>query len=233
MAIKILLVDDDKLFRRTLSFHLEQAGYQVFTSANAEDALALAQRERPDLILLDIGLPGMDGLEALRQFEQHVGVPVIFVTARRREVDEALGLELGADDYITKPFDKSVLLARIKTVLRRTQRTTPLPSRYEQLIIGDLVIDPTAHKVSINKQPIDLSPIDFKLLHTLALEAGRVLSTDDLLARVWGAEYVGQPQVVYVHLRRLRKKLEENPGQPPRIITIRGVGYKLEPQENY
>ena len=135
----------------------------------------------------------MDGLAALRYFEQHVGVPVIFVTARRRELDEALGLELGADDYITKPFDKSVLLARIKTVLRRTQSTTLLLSRYEPLIVGDLVIDPTAHKVSIDQRSIDLSPIEFKLLHTLALEAGRVLSADDLLARVWGAEFVGQP----------------------------------------
>lgn len=229
MAIKILLVDDDKLFRLSLSFLLDQAGYQVHSSASAEDALALARREQPNLVLLDIGLPGMDGLTALRHFEEHVGVPVIFVTARRRELDEALGLELGADDYITKPFDKSVLLARIKTVLRRTQSTTPLLSKYEPLIVGDFVIDPAAHKVSVNKRPVALSPIEFKLLHTLALEAGRVLSTDDILARVWGAEYVGQPQVVYVHLRRLRKKLEENPSQPLRIITIRGVGYKLEP----
>lgn len=228
MAIKILLVDDDKLFRRTLSFHLEQAGYQVYTSSNAEDALALAQREQPNLILLDIGLPGMDGLAALRHFEEHIGVPVIFVTARRRELDEALGLELGADDYITKPFDKSVLLARIKTVLRRTQSISPLQSRYKSLIVGDLEINPTAHTVSLKKMPVDVSPIEFKLLYTLALEAGRVLSTDDLLARVWGAEFVGQPQVVYVHLHRLRKKLEENPSQPRRIITIRGVGYKLE-----
>ncbi len=232
MAIKILLVDDDKLFRRSLSFHLERAGYKVNTAANAEDALALARRERPNLILLDIGLPGMDGLAALRHFEEHVGVPVIFVTARRRELDEALGLELGADDYITKPFDKSVLLARIKTVLRRSPSTPPLLSRYEPLIVGDLIIDPSAHLVHVNKRPVDLSPIEFKLLNTLALEAGRVLSADDLLARVWGAEFVGQPQVVYVHLRRLRKKLEENPSKPRRIITIRGVGYKLELQEN-
>jgi len=228
MAIKILLVDDDKLFRRTLSFHLEQAGFQVYTSANAEDALALAQREQPNLILLDIGLPGMDGLSALRHFEEQSGVPVIFVTARRRELDEALGLELGADDYITKPFDKTVLLARIKTVLRRTQSTPPQLPRDELIIVGDLALDPLAHTVSLKKRPVDLSPIEFKLLHTLALEAGRVLSTNDLLARVWGAEFVGQPQVVYVHLRRLRKKLEENPSQPRRIITIRGVGYKLE-----
>ena len=231
MAIKILLVDDDKLFRRSLSFHLEQAGYQVYTSANAEDALALARRDQPNLILLDIGLPGMDGLSALRHFEEQSGVPVIIITARRRELDEALGLELGADDYITKPFDKTVLLARIKTVLRRSQRSTPQLRRYELMIVGDLVIDPAAHTVSLKKYPVDRSPIEFKILHTLALEAGQVLSTDDLLTRVWGAEFVGQPQVVYVHLRRLRKKLEENPSQPRRIITIRGVGYKLEPQE--
>ncbi|MCJ7662032.1 MAG: response regulator transcription factor [Anaerolineales bacterium] len=230
MAIKILLVDDDKLFRRSLSFHLEQAGYQVYTSANAEDALALARREQPNLILLDIGLPGMDGLSALRHFEEQSGVPVIFVTARRRELDEALGLELGADDYITKPFDKTVLLARIKTVLRRSQRSARQLPRYELIIVGDLVLDPAAHTVSLNKRPVDLSPIEFNILHTLALEAGQVLSTDDILTRVWGAEFVGQPQVVYVHLRRLRKKLEENPSQPRRIITIRGVGYKLEPQ---
>jgi DNA-binding response OmpR family regulator len=230
MATKILLVDDDKLFRRSLSFHLEQAGYQVYTSANAEDALALARREQPNLILLDIGLPGMDGLSALRHFEEQSGVPVIFVTARRRELDEALGLELGADDYITKPFDKTVLLARIKTVLRRSQRSAPQLPRYELIIVGDLVLDPAAHTVSLNNRPVDLSPIEFNILHTLALEAGQVLSTDDILTRVWGAEFVGQPQVVYVHLRRLRKKLEENPSQPRRIITIRGVGYKLEQQ---
>ena len=230
MAIKILLVDDDELFRRTLSFHLEQAGYQVYTSANAEDALALARREQPNLILLDIGLPGMDGLSALRHFEEQSGVPVIFVTARRSELDEALGLELGADDYITKPFEKTVLLARIKTVLRRTQSPPPKTPRADLIIVGDLVLDPVAHTVRLKKRPVDLSPIEFKLLHTLAFDAGRVLSTDDLLARVWGAEFVGQPQVVYVHLRRLRKKLEENPSQPRRIITIRGVGYKLELQ---
>ena len=174
----------------------------------------------------------MDGLAALRHFDEHVGVPVIFVTARRRELDEALGLELGADDYITKPFDKSVLLARVKSVLRRTQSNTPLLSKYETLIVGDIVIDPAAHTLSVDKRRIDLSPIEFKLIHTLALEVGRVLSADDLLSRVWGAEFVGQPQVVYVHIRRLRKKLEENPSKPRRIITIRGVGYKLEPMEN-
>ena len=234
MSIKttILIVDDDALFRRSLSFHLEQAGYQVNSSASAEDALELAQLEPPQLILLDIGLPGMDGLTALSHFEEHVGVPVIFITARRHELDEALGLELGADDYITKPFDKTVILARIKTVLRRTQKSSAIPLKSEPLNFGDLVIDPTSHVVTINQRPIDLTPIEFKLLHSLALEPRRVLSTDDLLARVWGAEYAGQPQVVYVHMGRLRKKIEENSLQSDLIKTIRGIGYKFEPQEN-
>jgi DNA-binding response OmpR family regulator len=159
-------------------------------------------------------------------------VPVIFLTARRRELDEILGLELGADDYVTKPFDLDVLLARIKAVLRRAERSEAgPPARSGPLVVGDLVIDPAAHTVTVRGQPLDLAPREFDLLHTLALEAGRVVSTDELLARVWGAEYEGEPQVVYVHVRWLREKLEETPNQPRRLITVRGVGYKLMPQE--
>jgi DNA-binding response OmpR family regulator len=233
MTKHVLLVEDDALFRRSLAFNLEQAGYRTTTAANAEDALALSRRDSPDLVLLDIGLPGMDGLEALRHFQEIVGVPVIFVTARRRELDEALGLELGADDYITKPFDLSVLLARIKAVLRRSQRPVAgFPGARKPLTVGDLVIDPVAYTVTVGSRPVDLSPRKFGLLYTLALEARQVISVDDLLTRVWGAEYVGQPQVVYVHIRWLREKLEETPSQPRRIITVRGVGYKLEPGES-
>ncbi len=229
----LLIVDDDNLLRRSLAYNLEGAGYRVSTAASAEDALALVRRDRPDLILLDIGLPGMDGLEALRHFEAQTDAPVIFITARRRELDEILGLELGADDYITKPFDTDVLLARIKAVLRRVGRpAVPTTETAEPLVVGDLAINPRAHTVTVRKRPVTLSPIEFKLLHTLALEVENVLSTEDLLARVWGAEYVGQPQVVYVHLRGLREKLEEDPNQPRRIVTIRGVGYKLVPQED-
>jgi DNA-binding response OmpR family regulator len=232
MGKHILIVDDDALLRRSLAFNLERAGYQASTAANAEDALALVTRERPDLVLLDIGLPGMDGLDALRRFHAEVPVPVIFLTARRRELDEVLGLELGADDYVTKPFDLDVLLARIKAVLRRTAfAEAALPARSGPLVISDLVIDPAAHTVMVAGQPVDLSPREFDLLHVLALEAGHVVSTDDLLARVWGSEYEGEPQVVYVHVRWLREKLEANPNQPNRILTMRGVGYKLMPQE--
>lgn len=230
MTAHILLVDDDTLLRRSLAFSLEKKGYRASTAATAEDALALVQRERPDLILLDIGLPGMDGLAALRHFQTTANVPVIFLTARRRELDEILGLELGADDYVTKPFDLDVLLARIRAVLRRTRRDAGPAASSEPLAVGDLVIDPGAHTVSVAGEPVGLSAREFSLLHALALEAGRVVSVDDLLARVWGAEYSGEAQVVYVHIRWLRQKLEENPNDPERIVTVRGVGYKLVPQ---
>jgi len=233
MSEHILLVDDDALLRRSLAFNLTQAGYQTSTAANAEDAMALVRRDQPDLILLDIGLPGMDGLEALRRFQEQMSLPIIFLTARRRELDQVLGLELGADDYVTKPFQLDVLLARIKAVLRRSARGQAATTASESapLVVGDVTIDPAAHTVTVGGRRTDLPPREFDLLHTLALEAGRVISTDELLSRVWGAEYAGEPQVVYVHVRWLREKLEANPSQPTRIVTIRGVGYKLVPQE--
>ncbi len=226
----ILLVDDDTLMRRSLAFNLEQAGYRVSTAASAEDALAMARDDLPNLVLLDIGLPGMDGLEALREYRSSFNLPVIFLTARHRELDQVVGLEMGADDYITKPFDVDVLLARIKAVLRRTQQTSA-PTSATALEVGDLVIDADAHEVKVRGKPVDLPPREFQLLYVLASEAGKVLSVDDLLARVWGAEYAGESQVVYVHIRWLREKLEHDPQHPRRIISIRGVGYKLEPQE--
>jgi DNA-binding response OmpR family regulator len=234
MASHVLLVDDDDLLRRSLAFNLEKGGYRVSTAASAEDALALATRDRPDLVLLDIGLPGMDGLDALRHFQDRLGLPVIFLTARRRELDEALGLQLGADDYITKPFDLDVLLARVKAVLRRGQRALLAASTTSQLtplVVGDITIDPAARTVTLRGRPIDLPHREFDLLHALALSAGRVVPVEDLLARVWGAEYAGESQVVYVHVRWLREKLEDDPQRPRRIVTVRSVGYKLESQE--
>lgn len=230
VATHVLLVDDDALLRSSLAFNLQKAGYRVSTAASAEDALALARRDPSDLILLDIGLPGMDGLDALRLFRDRLRAPVMFLTARRRELDEVLGLELGADDYITKPFDLDVLLARIKSVLRRSH-LPGAPAEPGSLAVGDLTVDPQAHVVTVAERPVALSPREFDLLHALALEAGKVVSTGNLLARVWGAEYAGEPQVVYVHVRWLREKLEEDPHHPRRIVTVRGVGYKLLPTE--
>jgi DNA-binding response OmpR family regulator len=227
MAKHILLVDDDALMRRSLAFNLEQAGYRASAAASAEDALAMAHREPPDLVLLDIGLPGMDGLDALRRFKEMLALPVIFLTARRRELDEVVGLELGADDYITKPFDVNVLLAHIKAVLRRSEQPASMTSRSPVLEAGDLSIDPAAHTVTCRGKLVTLSPREFDLLYALAQEPGRVFSVDELLGRVWGAEFIGQPQVVYVHIRWLREKLEEDPDRPRRIQTVRGVGYRL------
>lgn len=231
MSKQILLVDDDELMRRSLAFNLERAGFSVHTAGRAEDAFAIVRQEQPDMVLLDINLPGMDGLDALRQFREQNDIPVIFLTARRRELDEALGLELGADDYVTKPFDFDVLLAHIKAVLRRFDRTVSTRKEPALLEVGDLTIDPGAHVVTVRGERVDLPPREFDLLHALALDAGSVVPVDDLLTRVWGAEYAGEPQVVYVHVRWLREKIEEDPHEPQRIVTVRGVGYKLLPLE--
>jgi DNA-binding response OmpR family regulator len=231
MPYHILVVDDDALMRRSTSLQLEQAGYRASTASSAEDALALSLRDRPDLILLDIGLPGMDGLQALGSFKQQTAAPVIFVSARRRELDTILGLELGADDYITKPFNPDVLLARVKAVLRRGGALPAGPTEAAPLIVGDIVIDPAAHTVTVAGQPVELTAREFGVLHALALEAGHVLSIDELIARVWGAEYAGEPQVVYVQIRWLREKIEDDPNKPARILNVRGVGYKLAPRE--
>ena len=230
MAKHILVVDDDTLLRRSLSLQLEQAGFKSSTASSAEDALNMVKRDKPDLILLDVGLPGMDGLEALRHFQNDMDIPVILVTARRRELDTILGLELGADDYITKPFNPDVLIAHIRAVLRRTERQYKEPVDSSTLTIGDMVIDPRSHTVNIAGNAVDLTAREFALLHTLGLEADHVISSDQLIRRVWGAEFIGEPQVVYVHIRWLREKIEENPQEPKRIVNVRGVGYKLVTQ---
>ncbi len=231
MAKHIILVDDDALLRRSLTFNLEKEGYRVSAAGSAEDALELVRRDPADLILLDILLPGMDGLAALREFRAVLNAPIIFLTTRRRGLDEALGLELGADDYVTKPFDFEVLLARIRAAMRRVQPAGSIAEKPEVLTAGDIVLDPGAHVVTIADRTVDLSPREFELLHALVLNAGRVVPADELLRTVWGAEFDGEPQVVYVHIRWLREKIENDPQHPERVVTVRGVGYKLEPRE--
>ena len=230
MTEHILVVDDEEILRRTAAFNLGQAGYRASTVSNAEDALAMVKRDPPDLILLDIGLPGMDGLEAIQYFKQQIQVPIIFLTSRRRNTDQVIGLELGADDYITKPYDIRVLLARVKAALRRFRLPSNITSPTSALEIGDLSIDPAIYKASLQDKLLELSPREFDLLHALALQAGTFVTVDNLLAQVWGAEYEGEPQVVYVHIRWLRDKIEAEPNKPQRIITVRGKGYMLVPQ---
>jgi DNA-binding response OmpR family regulator len=230
MTEHILLVDEDGLFRQGLARDLEGAGYQVSAAASAQEALALVGRHPPDLILLDIGLPGVDGLEALWSLEQTLEVPVILLAARQRDLDEVLGLELGADDYVTKPFSTDVLLARIRAALRRARRSRSETPGPEPLVVGDLVIDCRAHQVTVAGRAVTLSPREFDLLLVLAKQAGKVISLDELLLQVWGAGYKGEPQVVYVHIHWLREKLEDDIHDPRRIVTVHGVGYKLRPQ---
>jgi DNA-binding response OmpR family regulator len=215
--------------RRSLSISLTQAGYHVTTAPTAEEAAAQIDTNQPDLMLLDIGLPGMDGLEALRNFRRRFSpIPTIFVTARRRELDEIVGLELGADDYIAKPFDMDVLLAHVRAVLRRAASPPPESNHAAQPVtVGDLRIDPAGRTVEVAGKPVALSPKEFDLLLLLARNAGRVLSLDEMLRQVWGDEWVGETQTLYVHIRWLREKIEDNPGRPTRLLTMRGAGYKL------
>jgi DNA-binding response OmpR family regulator len=227
MAKTILVVDDDALMRRSLAASLGQSGYSVETAATGEQAVEAANRNAPDLVLLDVGLPGMDGMETLAALRRDApNLAVILVTGRRRELDEIVGLELGADDYITKPFDMDVLLAHVKAVMRRAQ-TVSLPRPLRAVEVGDLAIDPGAREVRVGERMVDLAPKEFDLLYTLAQHAGRVLTLDELLERVWGPEWIGESQTLYVHVRWLREKIEADPAHPRRLITVRGTGYKL------
>ena len=227
MTKTIFIVDDDALMRRSLAATLEQAGFRTRAAANAEELLAFSTGQPPDLVLLDIGLPGMDGMEALRALRrQSPTLPVIFVTARRRELDEIVGLELGADDYITKPFDMDVLLAHVKAVLRRAMAAAMVADK-QATTVGDLLIDPAARIVALDDRPVELAPKEFDLLLALAQQAGRVLSVNELLERVWGPTWIGESQTLYVHIRWLREKIEDDPAKPRRLLTVRGAGYKL------
>lgn len=226
MIGKILIVDDDIVMRRSLAFNLEQSGFQTWTAERAEDAIAKIPVNQPDLVLLDIGLPGMDGLRAIREIRKERNIPVIFLTARRTGNDQVEGLDAGADDYITKPFDFDVLLAHVRAVLRRHYSPNAEPED-PVLRAGDLVIDLPQRAAEMSGRRLELSPKEFELLSALALEPDKVISTDKLLRRVWGAEHSGDNQVLYVHIRWLRNKIEPNPDKPVYIITARGVGYKF------
>ena len=225
----ILVVDDDQLMRRSVSIGLQNAGYRTETAGSGEEALAKARLIQPQLVLLDIGLPGIDGLETLRALQQSLDAPVIFVTARRRELDEIVGLELGADDYVTKPFDIDVLLARVKAVLRRAAAVEERSSAADSpnLVVGDLELDRTAYQVTVGGRALALTPREFQLLAYLAGRAGEAVTITDILKNVWGRDWIGETQTVYVHIRWLRTKIEEDAAHPRRIHTVRGVGYRL------
>lgn len=222
---RILLIDDERSFVRGLMASLRQAGYEVVPAYDGEQGLLRFQEGRPDLVLLDIMLPGVDGLSLCQRIRQQGNTPVIMLTARADDVDKILGLELGADDYITKPFNARELMARIKAVLRRTGASPD----GRVLHLGRCEIDLARQAVSCEKRPVALTPKEYDLIAFLAMNAGRVFTRDDLLARVWGYEFPGDDRTVDVHIRRLREKLETDPAAPALILTRWGRGYYLEP----
>jgi len=227
MAQKILVVDDEKSIVRLVTFNLEKEGFKTLKAYDGEEALQLARDEKPDLVLLDIMLPRVDGLEVCRRIRhENIPVAVIMVTAKDEEIDTVLGLELGADDYITKPFSPRELLARVKAVLRRTNTRTESVLK-ECINIGNLVIDSSRYEVNVKDQPVELTPKEFELLDFLARNVGRVMTRDALLNHLWGYTYAGDTRIVDVHVSHLREKIEENPKKPAYIKTVRGVGYKF------
>jgi len=225
---KILAVDDDQLVRQSLKYRLQREGYAVTTAECGEEAMLLARRARPDLILLDIGLPDRDGLEVARTLQREMDAPIIFLTGRGRETDIVIGLTMGAEDYVTKPFGMRELLARIRVVLRRATRA---PLSEGALAVGEVWLDPKSRQVRVRGEPVGLPPKEFELLRLLMANAGTVLTTDYLLDAVWGEEFAGTLQVLYVHIGWLRDKIESDPRQPRYIQTVRGVGYRFAEEE--
>lgn len=221
----ILVVDDEPVLLQTVRVYLEQAGFTVQTTADGGAVLALARALHPDLIILDIMLPGMDGLDILTRLRRESSVYVLMLTARAEESDKVVGLTLGADDYLTKPFSPGELVARVKAILRRGR-----DARGEEppLIFDRLRIDPEARRIWKGDAPVELTPTEFDLLYALARHPGRVLSREQLIEQVWGYDFYGDERVVDVHLGRLRKKIEDDDGDHPLIATVRGVGYRFE-----
>lgn len=226
----ILVVDDDTLVCKGLKFNLEKAGYKVSTATTARSSLELAKRNDFDAAILDIGLPDDNGLDLCKRLKAQRDLPVIFLTARRRELDEIVGLEIGADDYITKPFSADVVLAHLRAVLRRVSRPIVKPQITEfPLESGPFELNVTTHTAHKNGQPLDLAPREFELLHMFMSYPERAFTSDELIEGVWGVEFIGEPQVLYVQIRSLRMKIEEDPSNPKHILTLRGVGYKFKP----
>jgi DNA-binding response OmpR family regulator len=228
VIMRILVVDDDPPSVKMISFLLREEGYEVVSADNGESALELLDREAPDLVVLDVMMPHLDGFEVCRRIRQKQDVPVIFLSAKGETVDKVAGLELGADDYLAKPFEPSELLARVKAVTRRAAAAAGEESQ-TLLTVADLTVDPLTNQASFaDGSTVELTPIEFRLLHCLMRNAGRILSHDLLMSTVWGYNYEGYSNQIAVYIRRLRMKIEADPNQPKRLVTVRGLGYKFE-----
>lgn len=240
MDYKVLVVEDDTTLLETLEYNLQRQGYEVFKAENGRDALTLARKHLPDLIVLDVMLPGLDGFEVCRILRKELSVPIIMLTARSEEVDKIVGLEMGADDYLTKPFSMRELVARVKALLRRVklvreefaaeqETEEPLAKTPDAtLVFGNLAIDQNRREVRLDDTVLRLKPKEFELLLFLARHEGMALSRDLILERVWGWSYDGNSRTVDVHVRWLREKIEAAPGSASRIVTVRGIGYRFD-----
>jgi DNA-binding response OmpR family regulator len=225
----VLVVEDEENLLEVLKYNLEREGYNVLTAVDGEQGLEVARTSRPDLVVLDIMLPKLDGLEVCRILRRESNVPILMLTAKGEEIDRVVGLELGADDYVTKPFSVRELMARVKAMLRRSRMASEIsPASPEVLRSGDLEVDRTGHSVHLGGLSIDLKPREFELLALLVENRGRVLTRSQILDRLWGHDYVGDERTVDVHIRWLRNRIEKEPGRPERIVTVRGVGYRFE-----
>jgi two-component system alkaline phosphatase synthesis response regulator PhoP len=225
---RILIVEDEVSLLNNIQAYLEQEGYDTYTATDGISALKAARNFRPDLIVLDIMLPGMDGLEVLRRLRQESDVYVLMLTAKVNEMDKVIGLTVGADDYMTKPFSPRELAARIKAILRRGRGAD---TGEPVLVFRRLRIDPSARQVWKDEQLVDLTPIEFDLLHAMARHNRRVLSREQLIEQAWGHDYYGDERVVDVHIGRLRKKVEDDPTTPALIVTARAAGYRFEDEQ--
>jgi len=234
LSEKILIVEDDRVLRETLAYNLVKEGYVAITAADGKKAVELTHVEQPDLVLLDIMLPGLDGFEVCRILRQEQRIPILMLTARTDEIDKIVGFEVGADDYLTKPFSMRELLARIKAQLRRVRLLREEFSAeaggasMQRLQFGDLLIDQERREVWLGEQLLTLKPKEYELLVFLAQRQGRTLTRDQLLEEVWGWNYSGGSRTVDVHIRWLREKIEPDPANPTRLVTVRGAGYRFE-----
>ena len=224
--VKVLVVDDETPIVEAVAYNLKKEGYSVLTANDAEQCLEIARRENPALVVLDVMLPSASGFDVCRMLRKHSDVPIIMLTARAEETDRVVGLELGADDYVTKPFNMRELVARVKSVLRRTNGQETKAEN--AVVVGDITIDPSRHVAKVGLRELVLSPKEFDLIHFLVSHPGHVFTRQTLLDRVWGSESYVEERTVDVHIRWLREKIELTPSQPCRLLTIRGVGYKFD-----
>lgn len=224
---KILIVEDDRNLLDAIKYNLRREGYEVVMATDGSEALEVARREKPDLIILDIMLPKINGFDVCRILRKEMTVPILMLTAKAEETDKIVGLEIGADDYVTKPFSLRELLARIRAMLRRAKMVETQPQG-ALLKVGDIEVDIARHRITVSGKIVELTPKEFDLLAFLARNRGLVFSREQLLEKVWGYDYAGDTRTVDVHIRWLRQKIEPDPGRPKYLITVRGAGYKLE-----